>query len=283
MELHNKNAEIFIPDEVEQDTALRRTTHMTIAAHQDDIEIMAYEGIADCFGQEGKWHFGVVVTNGAGSPRSGIYADYTDEDMQQIRKREQKKAAYIGEYGAQAMLQYSSSKVKDNKDRDVIDDIKTLVKKSKPQVIYTHNLADKHDTHIGVAVKVIKALREIDSNYLPDKLYGCEVWRNLDWMLDNDKIVMDADKRENIALSLIGVFDSQICGGKRYDLAIAGRRRANATFAASHGIDQSSAINYAMDLTPLISNKDLDIAEYVSSYIKKFMDEVVDKINLVNL
>ena len=34
--------------------------------------------------------------------------------------------------------------------------------------------------------------------------------------------------------ALIGVFDSQIAGGKRHDLAVLGRRRANATYNASH-------------------------------------------------
>lgn len=278
MKLYSKNAEIFIPDDTDQNSAIERSTHMTIAAHQDDIEIMAYEGIADCFGQSDKWHFGVVVTDGAGSPRSGIYTDYSNDDMQRTRKHEQKKAASIGEYGAQAMLEYPSRQVKDKKDKSLIEDIKTLVIASKPKIIYTHNLADKHDTHVGVAIKVIKALRQMDAEYLPEKLYGCEVWRDLDWMLDENKVVMDVDKRENLAFALLGVFDSQICGGKRYDLAAMGRRRANATFSTSHGVDKSSALSYAMDLTPLILNKDLDITEYVRSYIIKFMDDVSDKI-----
>jgi len=282
MKLHNENAEIFIPDDKEQNEAMHRTTHMTIAAHQDDIEIMAYEGIAKCFGQSDKWHFGVVVTDGAGSPRSGIYADYTDEDMQKTRKKEQKKAAYVGEYSALAMLEYPSSQVRDRDDRELIEDIIALVIATKPQTIYTHNLADKHDTHVGVAVKVIKALRELDKKYLPEKIYGCEVWRDLDWMCDEDKIAMDVDDRENIASSLVGVFDSQICGGKRYDLAAAGRRRANATFSTSHGVDQSSSLSYAMDLTHLILNKEVNIAEYTKAYIQKFMDNVVNKIELFN-
>ena len=105
---------ITIPDGCGEVEALARTTHMTIAAHQDDIEIMAYEGIAKCFGRNDKWHLGVVVTDGAGSPRSGMYANFTDEDMQKIRISEQKKAAYVGEYGAQVLLNYPSSKVKDS-------------------------------------------------------------------------------------------------------------------------------------------------------------------------
>lgn len=44
-----------------------------------------------------KWFGGVVVTNGAGSPRKGPYANYTDEEMQEVRMIKQRKAAFVGE------------------------------------------------------------------------------------------------------------------------------------------------------------------------------------------
>jgi len=56
---------------------------------------------------------GVVATNGAGSPRSGIYGDYTDREMQKVRLAEQRKAAYVGEYACQIQLGFTSSQVKD--------------------------------------------------------------------------------------------------------------------------------------------------------------------------
>jgi len=56
------------------DVALRQVTHLCVGAHQDDIEIMAHAGIADCLETPGKHFGGVVVTNGAGSPRTGAYA-----------------------------------------------------------------------------------------------------------------------------------------------------------------------------------------------------------------
>ena len=55
----------------------------------------------------------------------------------------------------------------------------------------------------------------------------------------------------------MGVFDSQVTGGKRYDLATAGRRLAHATYYASHGTDEESALNFAMDLTPLVEDPSL--------------------------
>ena len=76
----------------------------------------------------------------------------------------------------------------------------------------------------------------------PAQLYGCEVWRDLDWMLDEEKVVFDLSAHESLQAALLGVFDSQICGGKRYDLATQGRRRAHATYAASHGTDEATSL-----------------------------------------
>ena len=69
MNLRNKNAEVFIPDGMKLEEALARTTHMAISAHQDDIEIMAYSGILECFGKEDQWFMGAVVTNGGRQPK----------------------------------------------------------------------------------------------------------------------------------------------------------------------------------------------------------------------
>lgn len=278
MKLKKAGAEIFIPDNKPFEEAVKRTTHMAVSAHQDDIEIMAYDGINKCFGLNDKWFMGVVVTNGAGSPRNGLYADYTDEQMQQIRKIEQKKAAYVGEYSALALLNYSSSEVKDPKNTDVVEELKELILAARPSVIYTHNFADKHDTHVSTAARLLKALRELPEDALPEKVYGCEVWRNLDWMNDEEKVAFDVSGHPNIAAAVLGVFDSQICGGKRYDLATAGRRIANATYYASHGTDESEALTYAMDLTPLIKDKTLDIAKYVTGYIDRFRADVTSKL-----
>src|SRR5271157_4779840 len=134
MELRNPNSDIFVPDGAALDAALKRTTHMSVSAHQDDIEIMAYHGIAECFGRTDRWFTGVVVTNGAGSPRSGIYGQYNDEQMQKVRLREQRKAAYVGEYACQIQLGYSSSAVKDPEESSVRDDLKAIFLAAKPQV-----------------------------------------------------------------------------------------------------------------------------------------------------
>ncbi len=274
MNLYKSTSEIYVPDGLPAEGAFARTTHMAIGAHQDDTEIMAYHGILECFGRDDRHFSNLTVTNGAGSAREGIYAHFTDEDMQKVRRAEQKKAAFVGEYAAQVFLDYTSGEVKDSKNAHVIADLKQVVDATRPQVIYTHNLADKHDTHVSVALRTIRALRELPREARPAHFYGCEVWRSLDWLNDEDKVVFDVHERENLALSLVGIFDSQICGGKRYDLATWGRRRANATYFASHSVDESTAIIYGVDLIPLIVNVTLDPTEYILGFIENFKKEV---------
>ncbi len=269
---------LFIPDGIAEEQALKRTTHLCVAAHQDDIEFMAYSPIAECFGRKDKWFCGVVVTDGAGSPRNGLYADYTDEQMKAVRIEEQKKAAMLGEYGAQFMLGHSSKQVKDKSGKEIVKDLVEIFKAAKPKYVYLHNLADKHETHVATALKAIQALRELNTDELPEKVYGCEVWRNLDWLNDDEKVYLDCSAHPNLSRALSSVFDSQIIGGKRYDLAAEGRRFANATFSESHACDTYSMLNYAMDLTPIVKDKTLDIVDHVAGYIKRFESNVKNTI-----
>jgi LmbE family N-acetylglucosaminyl deacetylase len=278
MQFHNANADLYIPDGLAPEAALARTTHLCVSAHQDDIELMAYHGIAECFGLKDQWFTGVVVTNGAGSPRAGIYSDYTDADMQAIRKVEQRKAAFVGGYGAMIQLGYTSGQVKDAKSPLVVDELETILAAAQPRVVYLHNLADKHDTHVSAALRAIAALRRLPLAARPEKVYGCEVWRSLDWLDDAQKQCLPVSKAPGIAAALIGVFDSQVSGGKRYDLASAGRRLANATYYASHATDTETALSFAMDLTPLVRDATLPLAPYVTSYIDAFKADVEEKL-----
>ena len=278
MKFKNTGAELFIPDGRPEADALAGTTHLGLAAHQDDLEIMAYHGIIECFGRRDRGFLGVTVTNGSGSPRDGLYAQYSDEEMQRVRRTEQKKAAVVGEYCAMALLDYASAEVKEPSNPGVIADLRALLEAARPAVVYTHNLADKHDTHVAVALRTLHVLRGLPAEIRPSRLYGCEVWRDLDWLADEDKIALRVDAHENLAAALLGVFDSQICGGKRYDLATIGRRRAHATYHASHGIDVSSGLTFAMDLTPLMNDPDRSVGGYVAGYIERLGDEIAQRL-----
>jgi len=267
-------AQLFVPDGLPPQKALARTTHMAIGAHQDDLEIMAIDGILACFRRNDRWFAGVVLTDGGGSPRSGPYLDYTDQEMRVVRAEEQKKAALVGEYGALALLDYPSAAVRDGSNTGPVEDVALLLQMASPQVVYTHNLADRHDTHVVTALRVIEAIRSLPKAGRPQRLYGCEVWRDLDWMADADKVVFDVSARQSLQAALLGVFDSQVGGGKRYDLATMARRRAHATYCASHEAEFAAGLAFGMDLTPLIEDSTRCIQEYVQELIDRFAQEV---------
>ena len=278
MELHNATAEIFIPDGQPETEALQRITHLGIGAHQDDLEFMAFHGILECFARDDRWFGGVTCTNGAGSSRTGPYAQFTDEQMMKIRRREQNTAATVGQYGVMIQLDYPSQVIKRWDDRNLKHDLYRILNATQPEVVYTHNPADKHDTHIAVVVAALQAMREMMPSKLPKRVIGCEVWRNLDWLPDDEKVIMDVSGHDNLAAALNGVFDSQITGGKRYDLATYGRRSANATFFESHATDKANQVIFGMDLTPLTKDDpNLDVRDYVCGFIDRFRADVRKK------
>lgn len=271
MKFKNANASVYFP----QEETLADVTDMCIAAHQDDVEIMAYAPIADCYDSNSRHFCGVVVTDGAGSPRSGEYADYTDEQMKQVRISEQRRAAELGKYRAVVQLGYPSSAVKNAKNPDPADEIYELLMQVRPKFLYTHNIADKHDTHVAVALRVINAVRRMPKEARPEKIIALEVWRGLDWMCDTDKVCLDTGAYPQLATELLQVHRSQVVGGKRYDNAAVGRRYANATFFASHSTDNFDSVSFGMDLMPMIESE-MTPAEYAMQYIKRFADEVND-------
>jgi LmbE family N-acetylglucosaminyl deacetylase len=278
MKFHKPDASVFIPDGKAAEDAFCRVTHLGIGAHQDDLEIMAFHGIQKCFSSPELWFGAVTCTNGAGAPRAGEYAAFSDEEMAALRRREQEKAAILGNYGALVQLNYTSPEVKDVGTGRLKADLVKVLKAAKPEVVYTHNPADKHDTHLAVAFTAIAALRELDPAERPATVYGCEVWRGLDWMDDADKVALDVSCRETLSMALIGVYDSQVEGGKRYDLATAGRRRANASYFQSHETDETEQLWFAMDLTPLVRDDSIDVGRFVLGHVDKFRASVEDKI-----
>ncbi len=278
MELSKSAARLFIPDSVSESEALPRITHLGIGAHQDDLEFMAFHGILNCFHNKTEWFGGVTCTDGGGSPRSGPYADMSDEEMKVVRIQEQNDAAQVGQFGAMWQLAFPSKEIKDPANNSLAEDLEAILRICRPKVVYTHNLADKHDTHIAVALAAIQAMRALPEADRPERVLGCEVWRGLDWMNDSEKVALDVSAHENLAMALNGIFDSQIAGGKRYDIATLGRRRANATFFESHATDEADQLSFAMDLTPLVVDPSIDPIAFTTDAIRRFSEDVETRI-----
>ena len=281
MKFSHPDADVFLPEissGLTPAAALARTTHLCVIAHQDDIEINAYPAVAECYRRSDRFFTGVVMTNGAGSARTGKYGHVTDAQMQEIRKEEQRAAARLGKYNLQLQLSHPSADVKKSGNAAVAADLAAIFGGCRPSVVYLHQPADKHDTHVACFLRCIEAIRALPRVRRPARVIGVEGWRDLDWLADTDKVAMDASVNPALAEKLVALFDSQIAGGKRYDLAAMGRRLANATFFASHATDTTNAVSFAMDLTPLVADDKLSVRDFTLAHVEKLRADVAGRL-----
>lgn len=278
MKLLNPGASVDIPDGKTGDEAFRRTTHLGIGAHQDDLEIAALHGIRACYDDPHRWFGGVVVTDGARSPRAGRYADVSAAEMIRLRNREQLAAAEHGRYGFIAQLSYTSDAVRERHQPDLLNDLVSILSAAQPDIVYTHNPADRHETHIAVALKAIESIRKLPRETRPGTVYGCEVWRSLDWLTDENKVALDVGGNDALSSGLLRAFASQNEGGKDYPRATFGRWQSNATYHQPYAVDESEGLVFAMDLTPLVKEPFVDIAQYVLDFVDRFRRDVASKI-----
>jgi LmbE family N-acetylglucosaminyl deacetylase len=243
---------------------------MGIGAHQDDLEIMAFHGVLECFDNPNNWFCGVTCTDGTGGPRKKELEHLTPEEVGALRNEEQDKAAKLGQYGAMIQLNCASKDIKNIDKSGVVASLYDLLSAVQPRVVYTHNPADKHDTHVGVAIAALQAIRKMPFGRRPSKFYGCEVWQDLDWLHDDEKVRLDVGGNDQLAEELINCHASQVTPAKRYDLATIGRRRANATYFDTHGYTPEAYVTHAMDLSPLILDDALSLQDLVAEKIRGF-------------
>jgi len=282
MQFYNSRADIFVPDGLDAQQALKRTTVMSIVAHQDDGEIMAYQAIADCFQNDAAWFTCVVLTEGGGSPRSGKYEHYTNDQISIKRSQEQRDAAVVGEYSAVLQLAYASEDVRDKKNGHIEEELASILDISQPSVVYTHNPFDRHSTHVKTLFRTLNAIRMLPIERRPRRFYGMEVWRSLDWLSQDCRMVFDTSKNPSIAQGVITAFESQCTEKKRFDLAIQGRRMANSTFSEPRDINHIDTCNIGMNLTPLIVDDDLDVLRFAMEHVDKFREEVKEFIIMLS-
>jgi LmbE family N-acetylglucosaminyl deacetylase len=184
----------------------------------------------------------------------------------------------VGRYSVQVQLDHPTSSVRQHDNADVRDDLEKLLAAMQPQVVYLHQPADKHDTHVATLAHALAALRSVPPARRPRQVWGCEVWRGLDWVDEDARHALDVSAHAHLAASLVGVFDSQIAGGKRYDLATAGRRLANATFHEPRAPDRCGGVTWAVDLLPLLREPELTLAAYTDRLLKRFVADVNQRV-----
>jgi hypothetical protein len=198
--------------------------------------------------------------------------------MARVRRKEQRKAAVVGDYALMVQMGHPSSAVLDPASTQPVDDLEAVLRAVRPREVYTHDLADRHATHVAVTLKLVAALRRLPKGLRPATLVGCEVWRSLDWLNERDQVSMRVDGQEHLGDALLGVFDSQL-SAKRYDLGAQGRRRANAIFSDSRSPDRAGALTLGMDLTPLIKDDRLAPQTLLAHYLASFQAELLDRLD----
>lgn len=273
-DLTRADADVFVPDGTTEDAALRRVTDLIVVAHADDAEFAALVPIFEAFDHTDRWVCVCVCTDGARSPRGGAYADVSDEEMVLIRRREQREAATIGRYGCLVQLGHPSDDVRD-RSREVVCDIGTVLERTRAHTVWTHEPADVHPTHVAVSAACVEACRKTTLSDRPHRLHGCAGWRSLDWVTGDRLLRFDVSASQALSGALMSVFESQIAGGKRYDLAAAGRQRAAATLSAYGDVDSATHVVQALDMTELLDPA-VDPATWLAGVLEAFVQAVLE-------
>ncbi|MGE4313856.1 MAG: PIG-L deacetylase family protein [Pseudobdellovibrionaceae bacterium] len=284
MQLTSEDADIYSPDGAAHEDALAsaRGGALAIGAHQDDLEIFAIHGIGSCLDLTEKRFTGVTVTDGAGSARKGAFADFTNERMAAARLKEQREAAKLGRYALQIQLGYESGAIKDPSSPEflaLVEDLTTILKEIQPKTLYLHNPFDKHASHNAVTAASLAALqalvRDDETFEAPARVYGCEVWRGLDWLPEDYRITLDVSDYLDLQARLIDCHASQIEGSKNYTQATLGREMANATYGESHALDDAKAVTLAVDLSEFSRAPCLTWAEFANEVLQDFSNDLM--------
>ena len=245
---------------------LELTTHLAIGAHPDDNEFMAYNGIGECYGKKDERFTGVVITDGAGSTRNGIYRDMSLEEISIVRRVELMRAANFGDFLALVYLGYTSPELKGSRQNDIRQDIVEVLINTRPEVVYVHNLFDDHDTHVAASRLSIDALREVRDSFVPQRVYGCEMTGSLDWY--PARVRLDTSMHERVAHQVLHVFESQSDNLRSYPEATIARWISQAVYDRENKRGPHK-ISFAMDLTALV-NDGTDMRDFIAQITEQF-------------
>lgn len=255
-----------------------KISHLAIGAHPDDVEIFAFNAIQQCYKSEDKHFAAVICSNGSGAPAYGKFKEKSKNEIVQIRNEEQQKAAQIGQYTGLVHFNQESETLKQG-NAVFIKDLKVLLEFLKPEYIYTHSPFDDHKTHRCTLRACLQALKMIEDKSWLKGLFACEVWGSLDWLPKQYKYVLGENKSEDLQMRLLECFYSQNIGSqKRYDLGTIGRKLGNATFFESDKGNQYTHQSYAIDLSSVIKQDNVDVSNYCSQIVSDYHESIKSKL-----
>jgi len=161
-------------------------------------------------------------------------------------------------------------------DRSVAEKLAAILSEIKPKELYIHSPFDKHPTHIGAMKVSLEAVKLLPKEIKPEKLYGCEVWRGLDWMEgDEDLKVIHFDDEVGLSDYILSSFSSQN-ESKNYLDAAKGRRKSNATFSESHSVNQAGEAALYVDLSVFLRENPPSPEDFVAAKIDAFKKRTIE-------
>ncbi len=266
----------FIPDNVSPEVAKARTRYLAIVAHPDDLEFMCFDGIGRGFSD--KSFAGIVLSGGGGSARSGRFANVSNQEMIQIRQKEQMEAAKTGNYSFVDFWNLESAELKNPvEQKKLLQKMQDLLVSLNLERLYIHNPFDRHVTHVASSLLVLNALRLLPQAKRPKLCLGGELWRSLDWILPKYRIIEDVSSRFELQKTLLEMFPSQTESGKSYVEAMLGRRRSNAVLIESHSVDKAVYVETFLNLESFLNSK-LDLEKIMDAFLLEHSDNLKKEI-----
>lgn len=269
-----KKGSIYLPKEGKKGPV----KYLCICADAGDTEIMAIDGIQRGYRAK-KYTFATVITSdGLSLERAGKLAKATDRKVNTTKNREQKAAAEIGRYNSVYFLSHKTDEILDQENEDIVNEYLEIIKELKPRIIYTHSILDRDPTHVSVAVKVINALRKLRKGQMPAVLYGCEMWRDLDWVDPSKVISFDVSHNIRLQKQLINVHQSQNAS-RDFINATIGRRYVNATYSRSEKKKDAKLTARAINMTTLLRRKEYPIKRFAMSFVDDLYTSINDSMD----
>ena len=149
----------LIPDQISAPEAQARTSTSALARTKTTWNLWPFMVLLPAMVKMARGSVGSPAQMAAVALAPGAFAGKTDAEMQTIRANEQRRAAEIGQYSYVGQLGFTSAAIKDPATRGkLVDQLEQHLIYTQPEVLYTHNPADKHATHVAVFHAVVEAL-----------------------------------------------------------------------------------------------------------------------------
>ena len=182
----------------------KKETIIVFGAHSDD-QIIPIGGTIAKYTKEGKEVITVIFTEG------GI-TTLKDKLYMNIRKKEALKADKVIGVKKTIFLKIPELRmVKEAKNPKLIEKVKSIINKYKPDKIFTHTIYDVHHDHRAVHKIVTKAVDEIKGKKY--HVYTFDVWdvaKTLNLLRkDGPKLFVDISKTFDKKIKAINLFKSQ--------------------------------------------------------------------------